>query len=418
MTDGVTPGSREEVAAGLRALLLARGATAEEVDAAEHEDRLDLLAVDRLMAPGRERRIEGDVYDAVGLEEGVPARLWRALGFADEAAIADAFTEQDLDALRVVYGLVSLGLASLETTVQLTRVLGSSMERFAEALAGAFDAPGHGTQDPGFLPPGVDDRLSVAEQVAFAAEVVLPSVERLIIYAWRRHMQAAMRRRVSVIRDVPGQDAHLPQLTVAFADMVGFTALSQQLSDEDLARVVDRFEAIAHDTVVAGGGRVVKMIGDEVMYVTELARQGLDIAFRLVDAYADDELLSDVRVGLATGRVLARDGDYFGSVVNRASRIVNIADAGTILVSAEVRDAVEGHDGVVCVPIRTRELKDFGRVELFAATRVDVPTVSEERRSGTRWRRLSDLRQELELLRARGEAVIDSISPSPDEAQG
>jgi adenylate cyclase len=411
LTEGLTPGTREEVTAGLRALLLARGVTAEEVDAAEREDRLDLLAVDRLMLPGREHHTGDDLYGAVALDPGVPTRLWRALGFADEAGAQDAFTEQDLEALQLVYGLVSLGLASLETTVQLTRVMGSSMERFAEALAGAFEPPGHGGAGRGFLPPGVDDRLAIAEQVAFASEVVLPSVERLILYAWRRHMQAAMRRRVTLIRDVAGQDAHLPALTVAFADMVGFTALSQQLSDDDLARVVDRFEAVAHDTVVAGGGRVVKMIGDEVMYVTEFPRQGLEIAFLLVDAYADDELLSDVRVGMATGRVLARDGDYFGSVVNRASRIVNIADAGTVLVSTEVRDAVAEYQDVVFVPLRARELKDFGRVELFAASRLDAPSVSDSRRTGARWRRLSDLRHELELLRARGEAVLDSIAP-------
>jgi adenylate cyclase len=415
--EGLTPGTREEVAAGLRALLLARGTTGAEVDAAEREDRLDLLAVDRLMSAGRERRSGDDVNDSVGLDAGVPARLWRALGFADEGVLTDAFTEQDLEALRIVYGLVSMGLASLETTVQLTRVMGSSMERLAEALAGAFEAPGHGHPDPAFLPPGVDDRLAIAEQVAFASEVVLPSVERLIVHAWRRHIQAAMRRRVTLIRDLAGQDPHLPMLTVAFADMVGFTALAQQLSADDLGRVVDRFEALAHDTVVAGGGRVVKMIGDEVMYVTELPRQALSIAFQLVDAYADDELLSDVRVGMATGRVLARDGDYFGSVVNRASRIVNIADAGTVLVSPEVCEAVAGDEGIVCLPIRPRDLKDIGRVELFAASRPDAPSVSDERRTGTRWRRLSEFRHEIEVLRARGEAVVEAITP-PSPAAG
>jgi adenylate cyclase len=223
---------------------------------------------------------------------------------------------------------------------------------------------------------------------------------------------------VTLLRDDVGHDAHLPVLTVGFADMVGFTALSQQLSATDLAELVDRFEAVAHDTVVVGGGRVVKMIGDEVMFVTDHPYQATLIALGLVDAYADDELLSDVRVGLATGNVLARDGDYFGSVVNRASRIVNIADAGTVLVSDEVAGVLADHPDVRCDPLKPRELKDIGRVQLFATTRSNAPAVPDSRRSGVRWRRMSDLRQELEHLRQRGEAMLTTIAPGPDEDAG
>lgn len=403
------PGSSEQTVAGLRALLLARGATPAEIDAAEREDRLDLLAVDRLMIPSANRHMSEQVLEASALEEGVPARLWRALGFAEGVDGRETFTDQDLEALRIVFGLVSLGLASVDTAVQLTRVMGSSMERLAEALVAAADESHPGSDMPGFLSGDLQDRLTVAQQVAFASEVVFPSVERLIVYAWRRHIQAAVRRRVTLLRDGTGQDAHLPELTVGFADMVGFTSLSQQLSAVQLAQVVDRFEAVAHDTVVVGGGRVVKMIGDEVMFVTDLPQQAVAIAFSLVDAYADDELLSDVRVGLATGHVLARDGDYFGSVVNRASRIVNIADAGTVLVSDEVRDALRDHPGMHFEPLRPRELKDLGRVRLYAARRRDAPVVPDSRRSGVRWRRLAELHEEIETLRERGRAAIGSL---------
>ena len=86
----------------------------------------------------------------------------------------------------------------------------------------------------------------------------------------------------------------LTELTVGFADMVGFTALSSQLNAMALARVVDRFEELAHSIVVEGGGRAVKMIGDEVMFVTADPFAAVGIALNLVDAYADDDLLSDV----------------------------------------------------------------------------------------------------------------------------
>ena len=124
-------------------------------------------------------------------------------------------------------------------------------------------------------------------------------------------------------------------MAVGFADMVGFTMLSQHLGDEELAAVVSRFEELAHDTVVALGGRVVKMIGDEAMFVVPTAEGAAEIGLSLAEAYADDDLLSDVRVALALGPVLVKDGDFYGPVVNLASRLVGVANPGTVLISDE-----------------------------------------------------------------------------------
>ncbi len=394
-------GTREEVAAGIKALLLARSVPEAEIDAAIEEDRLDLLVIDRLMLPSSQLHTPGQVWDSAGIKEELAERLWRALGFPDADDDVASFTDQDVEALRIVNGLVVLGLASEETAVQMTRVMGSSMARLAEALVAATDA-GDVDHPPVFLTAPDGDRLAFAQELAFASEVVLPNMERLIVYSWRRHIQAATRRRATMLRDRSGGDTSLPELTVGFADMVGFTALSQQLSGVELARVVDRFEELAHDTVVRGGGRVVKMIGDEVMFVTERPLAGAVIALDLVEAYADDDLLSDVRAGLATGPVLARDGDFFGSVVNRAHRIVNIADAGSVLVSPEVRRAVGERADLEWQPLKSRELKDLGRIDLFALSRRGAPALTDERRTGARFRRLNDLRHE---LMSRGEAV-------------
>ena len=101
-----------------------------------------------------------------------------------------------------------------------------------------------------------------------------------------------------------------------------------------------RFEELSHDIVTGLGGRVVKMIGDEVMFVVESVADAARIGLDLADAYADDELLSDVRVGLAVGPVLLREGDYFGPTVNLAHRIVNIGNPGTVLVSDEFQAAL------------------------------------------------------------------------------
>ncbi|MGH9297959.1 MAG: adenylate/guanylate cyclase domain-containing protein, partial [Acidimicrobiales bacterium] len=263
---------------------------------------------------------------------------------------------------------------------------------------------------PEWVKTSLDEGLLLAESVAFASELVMPNIEKLIVYAWRRHIQAAASRRASMRRDGVLESTMLSRLTVGFADMVGFTALSSQLTAETLARVVDRFEDLAHSTVVDGGGRPVKMIGDEVMFVATDAHAAIDIGLRLVEAYADDDLLSDVRVGVATGQVLLREGDFFGSVVNRAHRTVSIADAGTVLCGDEVHDAMEsghpGDDGLIWEALKPRELKDIGIVSLWSVRRADRSAPSVERRSGARWRRLSGLGAELASLREKGEQAL------------
>lgn len=385
---------RAEVVTSLRALLLARAVPPDEIDAAVAEDRLDLLVIDRLLLPTLRLATPEEVIETTGIPLEIADKLWRALGFAEVGAGTPAFTHHDIDALRTIQGLTDLGLTSLETSVQLTRVLGSSMSRLADAFMSATDGA-HDVVDYPLTPVSeVDPHLAEAMRVAFASEVVLPSVEQLLVYAWRRHIQAAARRRATMLRDNAAANPVLPVLTVGFADMVGFTSLSSQLDADALAEVVDRFEQLAHDTVVEGGGRVVKMIGDEAMFVTHDPVAGACIALDLIDAYADDDVLSDVRVGLATGPVLARDGDFFGAVVNRSSRIVNIADAGTVLVSAEARDEIvaacdqAGGPELSWTPLRSRELKDLGRVALWAVARPGRPGPSEQRRAGVRWRRL------------------------------
>jgi adenylate cyclase len=112
---------------------------------------------------------------------------------------------------------------------------------------------------------------------------------------------------------------------------------------------------------------VVKMIGDEVMFAAPDAASGVAIGVCLAEAYADDEMLSDVRVGLACGTVLQREGDYYGPVVNVASRIVNIAAPGSVVVSDEVHQAVSGDRRWAWKPLRPRYLRDIGRVQLWVA---------------------------------------------------
>jgi adenylate cyclase len=213
----------------------------------------------------------------------------------------------------------------------------------------------------------------------------------------------------------PGQS---PVLAVGFADMVGFTLLSQHLSDEELAAVVRRFEEISHDIVISAGGRVVKMIGDEVMFVVDDVVAAARIGLELAEAYADDDLLSDVRVGLALGPVLLRDGDYFGPTVNLAHRIVNIGNPGTVLMAdgfhLALREAAP--DGFTAQALRPRLLKNLGRVQLWWLGRPgrapDGAGEEADRRRNVRWERLAEVLRDLEELRDVGERLLSSRAPT------
>ncbi len=139
--------------------------------------------------------------------------------------------------------------------------------------------------------------------------------------------------------------------TVGFVDLVGYTALAEGLDDDELAALIERFSALAHDTVVTAGGRIVKTIGDEVMFIADQPAAGASIALELSAASTHDPVLPEARAGLAFGPVLSREGDYFGVVVNLASRLTRLAFPGTVLVSSDVAAALDGDERFRVRPI-------------------------------------------------------------------
>jgi len=141
------------------------------------------------------------------------------------------------------------------------------------------------------------------------------------------------------------------------------------VGDDELAAIVDQFEQLAFDVVTAQGGRVVKMIGDEVMFTVDSAEAAAEIGLALAEGTRGADELSDLRVGLAAGPLLEHEGDLYGPVVNLASRITAIAFPGTIVVSASMRDQLEGREEYRLRSMRARYLKDIGRVPLWVLRR-------------------------------------------------
>jgi adenylate cyclase len=167
--------------------------------------------------------------------------------------------------------------------------------------------------------------------------------------------------------------------SVGFADLVNFTALVRRLSERDLARLVSRFEALSADVITAHGGRLIKTVGDEVLFSTVGAAPAAAIALDLVEAMTQDELLPDVRCGMARGPIISRLGDVFGTTVNRASRLTAVAQAGTVLVDATMARELASLSGFELTGQRRRILRGVGPVTpslLRRATSVGRRSVS------------------------------------------
>ena len=146
-------------------------------------------------------------------------------------------------------------------------------------------------------------------------------------------------------------------MTVGFVDLVGFTSASRRMTPRELGDVIDRFEETAHDVVNVRDGRVVKLIGDEVMFVAVDAAAGCDIALALVEEFGREATVTP-RGGLAAGDLVFRGGDYYGPVVNFAARLAQIAVPGELLVTTEVASQAAG-PALRFEPAGKRLLKGF-----------------------------------------------------------
>lgn len=330
--------------------LMGLGATLDElVDA--YPDLPQVASARALRGTG-ERFTQAEAATRAGVPIDVAGRIWRATGFPDPGPEAAIFTDDDVEVLRTFQA--GAELLGEDVVLQVARVMGSSMMRVADATIAAFvvnvAAPSL-QADPG----GLDLARANWEGIE-----LLRRASDAMDAIFRRHMERLQ-------RPLATGDQRTQDLAVGFADLVGSTALAQRLTIRDLSVVLAEFEALASDVVIAGGGRVVKLIGDEVMYVTGDPVAGCEIALDLAARLEGHPSLPPVRGGIEFGAVLTRDGDCFGPVVNVASRITKLAEPGTVLGSTGIRDVVHT---VRFVPSGRCELKGFDDpVELFEVRR-------------------------------------------------
>jgi adenylate cyclase len=283
------------------------------------------LALEQELLGGDRKYDRREVAERAGVSVELARTLWRALGFADVGDDNRAFTERDVEALRTVHELVQMGVIDDKTQLSVTRAMGQTLSRLADWQISTITEVLART-----------DALGPDEATKVARELV-PVMESLMGYVWRRHLAAAAGRTLAA----GGEETHAHTMVVGFADLVGFTSLTRQVSEDQLAELVERFESTAADVVAEAGGRVVKTVGDEVMFSADDAGVGADIATRLSELVAADVNLPDVRVGLAHGTVLSRLGDLYGEPVNIASRLTSIARPGSVLVDRDLGALLE-----------------------------------------------------------------------------
>ncbi len=287
-------------------------------------DKLEELLLGE--APSLTRRQVSEQAD-VPLE--MSEQLWRLLGFAQVADDDVAFTPADVEALRLSKLLVQAGVVDADSQAALVRTWGRSFARLADwqttLLAGlAVDGGG----DP-------------VASMSDLADHVLPDIDKLQSYVWRRHLASAGNRLLTT-----AAQGATGTLAVCFVDIVGYTSQSRSLEQSELVEWLEYFEDQCAGTATDAGGRVIKNIGDEVLLVTQDAPSAADLALRLTARGADDDdRFPAVRAGVAYGDVVSRLGDVYGPTVNVAARLTSAAKPGTVLVDQGCHDALAGEAG-------------------------------------------------------------------------
>lgn len=317
-------------AAGRRALLdylVSQGLTLDEMVEANRDGRLAFAAAEAIMRGGRERLTLAEISERAGVPVETVRRMWLADGFPDPGD-SRPFSEANVELLPLFGSAAELlGEAA---ALRVVRVMGWAMARLAEAEVSTFLAE---VGEP-LLDAGASER-DVARTGVEVAQLI-PVVGRFLDLLHRHHVEAAVRR-LGALEDLGLRRVAAP-VAVGFADLTDFTGLSQRLAPSDLESVMVAFDTLGANSVTESGSHVVKLIGDEVMFVSRDAAAACRTATALLDAFAADASLPPLRCGLAYGDVLTCDGDYYGPIVNLAARAVGAAAPGEVLVDTAVRD--------------------------------------------------------------------------------
>jgi adenylate cyclase len=332
--------------------LHADGVPLAELRRAVAEDRLMFLPVERALGE-KPQYSARDVAERSGLDYDLLTLQWQALGLPVADPDEVAYGERDLEAAKRIKLFRDAGVSE-QDVVDMARVLGQALARVAEAsrflVAQAFLEPDATEYD-------------VAQQARIAPPLA-ELMESTIAYVFGLQLVDQLRHEVADRSDLAGSQR---TITVCFADIVGWTELSEEAEETRIGSVADRLSAMATD-LLRPPARVVKMVGDGAMFVSPEERPLMELALDLVDAAEADDEFPQLRAGLASGLAIGRWGDWYGRPVNLASRVCSRARPGSVLVTKDLRNACEG-DGYRFSAAGEKQLKGIGAVPLWRVRR-------------------------------------------------
>jgi len=331
---GDLTGKAREARLALLQELSDQGTSLDELKRAVEEDRLVLLPVERAFDEGVDRYTLGEVAEASGLEPEFLGRLLQALGAPIPEEGERVYADQDVEAAKRTKLFLDAGLPE-EGVLETSRLIGISMANLADAnvdLVGEV-----------FTEPGVDEH-ELALRYATAAETMAPLLGDTLLNAYRIHLRERIRQAVITEAEVAaGRVSGSDEVTIAFADLVGFTRLGESLEIEQIGDLTGKLFELASDAA-RPPVRLVKMIGDAAMFASLEPTPLLEAVLGLVDAAAPNEI-PPLRAGVARGQALGRGGDWYGRPVNLAARITSFARPDSVVVDQSVKDAVAQSDG-------------------------------------------------------------------------
>ena len=343
------------------ARLRERGYTLEQIRAASESGRLALGDVEDFLSAPEGRHTLRQTARATGLAPELIERIVVNLGLS--ALSVDAITDEDLEMLKYVAAVLKAGLPE-EAFTQIARVWGQALAQVAETEVRLFHMYIH---EP-LMRDGVPER-QLAEQMDGMARELVPFIAPLMNWMHGRFLAYFVEQ--DVIGHMEADMGEAPQLgrlriAIAFADLAGYTRLTEEQGDERAVSAVERFVEEVERTLPIDA-RVLKTLGDEVMVV------GPDpVALTQWAVGLQSHAPAGVpppRIGIHHGEAIYRDGDYYGREVNQAARVVARAAGGEVMVTRTVVDQAAGVDGLAFKLIGEVGLKGFSEpTELFLAS--------------------------------------------------
>jgi adenylate cyclase len=367
---GVIPGvngsnrwTRPAVAhARIVARLRDRGHSLDEIRRASQDGRLAYGFLEDLFPDSRGGKKLKDVAKETGLQEALIARIWTGFGFP--RAELDRMTEDDLQATRYIASVIDAGFP-LVAFLQLVRVYGQALSRIADAEVRLFHLYVH---EP-LMRDGVPG-LDISTEMEDLARDLLPLASPIMDYVHQRHLQHFVEQDMVGHMEVDldeKEELGRVHVAIAFADLAGYTRFTEEAGEEEAFSTVERFIDAVTDTL-PDDARVVKTIGDEVMLVGPDVHALTDWAVGFQRLYRERPM---ARIGVHSGVVLYRDGDYFGREVNLAARVVARARGGEVIVTDSVMDQIKTSEYLQFEEIGEVKLKGFDQPTALCRAQIE-----------------------------------------------